>query len=264
MQRYRPVSASAPPHMCVHTGPDPHHVHTPHVSAMQLLSMLSPERGHTMQDSVHTPHPAAAQVLSVLSPEWGYTMQDLTQFDFAAVLKLPPDNAPGGGAAGRRAGADDDGGKAGQRGSSGSDGARGRLTHSRSGGGDGDGGANGGGKFRGGAACAALLDVYGGDVAELFVVGTLPDVRRRGCARDLVVGALAPALADAGVRRLAVSVDAGDGSGAAVWRALGFSPLPPPEARWLAWQLPQFGREASEGSDYFWMDLSKMRGQGGY
>ena len=33
------------------------------------------------------------------------------------------------------------------------------------------------------AACAALLDVYGEDVAELFVISTHPSYRGRGYAR---------------------------------------------------------------------------------
>ncbi|KAG1653045.1 hypothetical protein FOA52_008222, partial [Chlamydomonas sp. UWO 241] len=129
---------------------------------------------------------------------------------------------------------------------------------------DAAGGGRGSGLDPGGPACAALLDVYGTDVAELFVVGTAPRARRQGCARDLVLRAIAPGLADAGVRRLAVSVDEGDEPAAQLWSALGFAPLAPSEHRRLAWQLPTFGREASEGTVYYCLDLGRMRGQGQY
>ena len=55
------------------------------------------------------------------------------------------------------------------------------------------------------------------DVAELFVMATRPAVRGQGHARALVMDALAPSLARAGIRRLAVSVDEDDVDSKALW-----------------------------------------------
>lgn len=101
--------------------------------------------------------------------------------------------------------------------------------------------------------------MYGPDVAELFVVSTAPRLRGRGLARDLVLRGIAPALAEAGVRRLAVSVDEGDEAGSALWAGYGFTPLKATELRHLGWQLPNFSKEATEGTNYFALDLTKVK-----
>jgi len=107
------------------------------------------------------------------------------------------------------------------------------------------------------SASAALLDVYGADVAELFVLSTRPSLQRQGHARALVLDAVAPSLARAGVRRLAVSVDDDDEEARQLWSRYGFTPLAATELRRLSWQLPTFSKEATQGTIYYSLDLTK-------
>ena len=73
--------------------------------------------------------------------------------------------------------------------------------------------------------------------------------------QDLVMHALAPALSTAGVKRLAVSVDEDDDAAKEVWQGYGFTPLKPVDLRRMAWQLPNFAKEATDGTVYYSLDL---------
>ncbi|GAX79516.1 hypothetical protein CEUSTIGMA_g6957.t1 [Chlamydomonas eustigma] len=96
-----------------------------------------------------------------------------------------------------------------------------------------------------GPVSAALLDVYGADVAKLFAITTHPGHRGKGHARALVLDALAPSLSAAGVKQLAVCVDEDDEDAMVMWAEFGFEPLQPVDKRRLGWWLPQFSRDAN-------------------
>jgi hypothetical protein len=87
---------------------------------------------------------------------------------------------------------------------------------------------------------------------------SLTHTHMQGHARDLIHRALVPTLSAAGVRRLAVSVDEDDAPSTELWGSDGFEPLLPGEQRHLAWQLPNFQREAVQGTSYFALDLTKL------
>ena len=112
------------------------------------------------------------------------------------------------------------------------------------------------------AASAALLDVYGEDLAELIVLSTKKELRKKGYARDLVLKCISPALKGAGVKRLAVALDEVgddsvdlDGGAKEMWAKMGFAPMSKTEIRRLSWSIPAFGRNSIKGVEYWSKDL---------
>ena len=154
--------------------------------------------------------------LKVIAGDWGYSLADVKSFDVAAVLKAPyPSPTPS---------------LSHKQPTESSDSATSMM-----------------------AVSTALLDVYGDELAELIVLSTRKECRRRGHARDLVLNFLTPALRDAGMKRLAVALD--DGGAKEVWTKLGFTPLPKAELRRLAWSIPAFGKESIKGVEYWSLSL---------
>ncbi|KAJ9532883.1 hypothetical protein QJQ45_010982 [Haematococcus lacustris] len=107
--------------------------------------------------------------------------------------------------------------------------------------------------------CAAVLDVFGPDAAELFVISTREELRRQGHCRRLM-RELALELSSAGVKRLVVSVDDDDTLSQQLWGRMGFEPLASATLRHLAWQFPAFSPAAGEGTCYLGQDLIRGRG----
>ncbi|KAG2454090.1 hypothetical protein HYH02_001130 [Chlamydomonas schloesseri] len=122
----------------------------------------------------------------------------------------------------------------------------------------------GGGRLpdSGQALSAAVLDVYGSHFAELYLLATCAPVQRRGYGRALV-RQLESSLAEAGVRRLLVSVDDDDGVNQDIWRrALGFEPVADVELKELGRSWGAFGPTARSGTVFLCRRLLGTDGEG--
>ncbi|GFR45233.1 hypothetical protein Agub_g6631, partial [Astrephomene gubernaculifera] len=106
---------------------------------------------------------------------------------------------------------------------------------------------------------AAVLDVYGGDLAELYLMATCTALQRQGYG-TVLVRQLERMLGDAGVRQLLVTVDDDDEASQGLWAArMGFAPLPVCELRRLGGVWAAFGRQAAAGTVFLTRQLRQQQ-----
>ncbi|KAG2486733.1 hypothetical protein HYH03_014659 [Edaphochlamys debaryana] len=103
---------------------------------------------------------------------------------------------------------------------------------------------------------AAVLDVYGTDLAELYVMATRTALQRRGYGGALVRH-LESSLGGAGVRQLVVSVDDDDAPNQELWRqGLGFEPVSSKQLRRWAESWGAFTRAGAAGTVFLFRQLA--------